>query len=91
MLRGNHECRQLTSYFNFRQECLNKYNQEAYDITMDMFDQLPLACLINKKFLCIHGGISYDLKTLDDIKKIDRFREIPKTGLFCDLMWADPI
>ena len=28
---------------------------------------------------------------LDDIRKIDRFREIPKTGLFCDLMWADPV
>lgn len=28
---------------------------------------------------------------LDNIKKIDRFREIPKSGLFCDLMWADPI
>jgi serine/threonine-protein phosphatase 2B catalytic subunit len=28
---------------------------------------------------------------LEDIKKIDRFREIPKNGLFCDLMWADPV
>lgn len=23
--------------------------------------------------------------------KIDRFKEIPKAGLFCDLMWADPV
>jgi serine/threonine-protein phosphatase 2B catalytic subunit len=32
-----------------------------------------------------------DPTQLEDIKKIDRFREIPKTGLFCDLMWADPV
>jgi serine/threonine-protein phosphatase 2B catalytic subunit len=51
-----------------------------------MFDQIPLACLLNKKFLLVHGGISHDLKTV-----IDRFREIPKNGLFCDLMWADPV
>jgi diadenosine tetraphosphatase ApaH/serine/threonine PP2A family protein phosphatase len=31
---------------------------------MEMFDQIPLACLINKKFLCLHGGISYELKTV---------------------------
>jgi serine/threonine-protein phosphatase 2B catalytic subunit len=58
---------------------------------MEMFDLLPLACLINNRFLCVHGGISHELKNLDDIVKINRFREIPKNGLFCDLVWADPI
>ena len=58
---------------------------------MDLFDCLPLACLMNKKFLCLHGGISHDIRNLDDIKRIDRFREIPKSGLFCDLVWSDPI
>ncbi len=43
---------------------INKYNQEAYELTMDLFDQIPLACLVNKKFLCLHGGISYELKTV---------------------------
>ena len=28
---------------------------------------------------------------LKDISKINRFQEIPKIGLFCDLLWADPV
>lgn len=31
---------------------------------MDLFDVLPLAAMVNNKFLCVHGGISPDLKTV---------------------------
>lgn len=50
--------------YKFLDKGLNKYNQQAYDMTMDMFDCLPLACLVNKKFLLVHGGISPDLKSV---------------------------
>jgi serine/threonine-protein phosphatase 2B catalytic subunit len=57
---------------------------------MSTFDCLPLAALLNSKFLCVHGGISPDIKKLSDIAKIDRFREPPTSGPMCDLLWADP-
>jgi len=91
MLRGNHECRQMTTFFNFRSECLYKYDQEIYDLFMDSFDLLPLSCIINGKFIALHGGISPELKTIEDIKRIDRFKETPKQGIFCDLLWSDPV
>jgi serine/threonine-protein phosphatase 2B catalytic subunit len=81
-IRGNHECRQMTNFFNFRSECLYKYDQEVYDMFMDSFDLFPLACIINHRFLAVHGGISPDLKMVDDINLIDRFKEPPKQGIF---------
>eukprot|EP01119_Soliformovum_irregulare_P014266 TRINITY_DN3897_c0_g1_i1.p1 TRINITY_DN3897_c0_g1~~TRINITY_DN3897_c0_g1_i1.p1 ORF type:complete len:502 (-),score=124.72 TRINITY_DN3897_c0_g1_i1:225-1730(-) len=91
MIRGNHECRHLTQYFTFKVECLRKYDQEVYDLVMDSFDALPLAALMNRQFLCVHGGLSPDIKTIDDIRDIDRFCEPPQSGPMCDLLWADPM
>lgn len=46
--------------------------------------------MINKRFITFHGGISPKLRTLEELDKIDRFKEPPYQGLFCDLLWSDP-
>lgn len=91
LLRGNHECRGITEYFTFRQEVLEKYDEEVYDIIMQTFDTMPLVAVVNQTYLCMHGGVSPYMKTIEDVNNVNRFQEIPLEGLICDLVWSDPI
>ena len=91
LLRGNHESRNMTESFTFREEVLDRYDVEVYEQFMEVFDALPIAALVAKKYLAMHGGISPDLVKLDQINQINRFQEIPLDGIFCDLLWADPL
>lgn len=45
---------------------------------------------MENKIFCLHGGLSKNLKTLDDIRQLDRVREVPHEGPMCDLVWSDP-
>jgi len=40
--------------------------------------------------LCVHGGLSPSLQTLDQVRLIDRKQEVPHEGPMCDLLWSDP-
>ena len=40
---------------------LDYYDEELYENFMEVFDALPLACIIDEKYLGMHGGISPDL------------------------------
>lgn len=56
-----------------------------------MFKSLPIAHLLNNEVLILHGGLFQQTDTtLDDIRKIDRFKEPPNDGIMCDALWADP-
>ena len=91
LLRGNHESRQICFAYGFYEEITRKYgNANAWEYFTDLFDYLPLAALVEGKIFCVHGGLSPLISTVDQIRLINRKMEIPREGVFCDLMWSDP-
>jgi serine/threonine-protein phosphatase 2B catalytic subunit len=67
MLRGNHESRGLTDHFTFREEVLDKFDDEVYEAIMLCFDALPLIAIVNQTYLCMHGGVSPMLRSLEEV------------------------
>ncbi len=90
LLRGNHESSVTNRIYGFYDECKRRYSIKLWKAFTDLFNYLPVAALIDDKILCMHGGLSPDLKNLQNIQDISRPTEIPDTGLLCDLLWSDP-
>lgn len=90
LLRGNHECASINRIYGFYDECKRRYDIHLWKVFTECFNYLPIAALIDSKILCMHGGISPDLKKLDQIRNIVRPTDIPDQGLLCDLLWSDP-
>jgi len=90
LLRGNHESSVTNRIYGFYDECKRRYNVKLWKSFTDLFNFLPVAAIIDDKILCMHGGLSPDLKSIQNIQNISRPTDIPDTGLLCDLLWSDP-
>ena len=90
LLRGNHECASINRIYGFYDECKKRYNLKLWKVFIDLFNCLPIAASIDDKILLMHGGLSPELNTVDQLKKIVRPTDVPEEGLLCDLLWSDP-
>lgn len=91
LLRGNHESRQITQVYGFYAECVRKYNSaRVWAAVTSMFDYLPIAAVVGGQLLAVHGGLSPSINTLDQLRVLNRFGEIPHEGPIADIFWSDP-
>ncbi|KAF5848050.1 hypothetical protein GGP41_009277 [Bipolaris sorokiniana] len=91
--RGNHETDDMNRMYGFEGECKAKYTERVFKLFSESFSALPLATLIGKKYFVLHGGLfSDDQITLDDVRKLNRFkqRQPGQSGLMMEMLWTDP-
>ncbi|EPQ28167.1 uncharacterized protein PFL1_04494 [Pseudozyma flocculosa PF-1] len=90
LLRGNHECANVTRVYGFYDECKRRVNIKIWKTFIDVFNTLPIAAVVASKIFCVHGGLSPSLSNMDDIRRIERPTDVPDYGLLNDLLWSDP-
>jgi len=90
VLRGNHECASINRIYGFYDECKRRFGIKLWKTFTDCFNCLPCSAVIDEKIICMHGGLSPELTTMDQVKRIMRPTDVPDTGLLCDLLWSDP-
>ncbi|KEG06177.1 putative serine/threonine protein phosphatase [Trypanosoma grayi] len=98
--RGNHECDYMNDEYGFDVEVSTKYDRNVFRLIQRCFCALPLATIIGTKVFVVHGGLPRRKGvTIEDISRIQRFRQIPmpdysqpeEDEIFQDLLWSDPV
>jgi len=90
LLRGNHECASITRIYGFYDECKRRHSIKLWKQFCDVFNCLPVCSIIDEKIICMHGGLSPELTSFEQVKRLARPTDVPDSGIICDLLWADP-
>lgn len=88
LLRGNHESPEINTVYGFYEECVKKSTAQVWSKINKVFKHLPLAAIIDNSIFCVHGGISPNIQSIDEIKYINKEYNI--YGMASDLLWSDP-
>ena len=90
LLRGNHEAAGINRIYGFYDECKRRYSIRLWKVFSDVFNCLPVSAIVDEKILCMHGGLSPELNSFQQVKNLLRPCDVPDVGLMCDLLWSDP-
>ena len=66
-----------------------RYNIKLWKTFTDCFNCLPIAAIIDEKIFCMHGGLSPDLKTMEQIRRIVRPTDVPDNGILLETVFGD--
>mmetsp|Transcript_10514 Transcript_10514/g.43792 ORF Transcript_10514/g.43792 Transcript_10514/m.43792 type:complete len:240 (+) Transcript_10514:661-1380(+) len=80
ILRGNHECASINRIYGFFDECRRRYNAKTWKTFCDVFNSMPIAAIIDDRIFCTHGGLSPELTSMEQIKRIPRPTDVPDQG-----------
>ncbi len=89
ILRGNHECASINRIYGFYDECKRRYNIKLWKTFTDCFNCLPIAAIIDEKIFTMHGGLSPDLNSMEQIRRVMRPTDVslrPWMCRFCRLV-----
>ncbi|KAL4340657.1 hypothetical protein GQ457_08G021370 [Hibiscus cannabinus] len=95
LIRGNHEAADINALFGFRIECIERMGENdgiwAWTRFNQLFNYLPLSALIDKKIICMHGGIGRSINSVEQIEKLERPITMDAGSItLMDLLWSDP-
>ncbi|KAM0910907.1 hypothetical protein ACQ4PT_013795 [Festuca glaucescens] len=95
LIRGSHEAADINALFGFRLECSERMGESdgiwAWTRFNQLFNYLPLAAMIEKKIICMHGGIGRSINSVDQIEQIERPITMDVGSIILmDLLWSDP-
>lgn len=76
--------------YGFYDECKRRMSVKIWRHCVDVFNSMPIAALIGNRIFCVHGGLSPSMRSMDQIKNIQRPVEVPEYGILNDLLWSDP-
>ncbi|EMS49544.1 Serine/threonine-protein phosphatase BSL2-like protein [Triticum urartu] len=95
LIRGNHEAADINALFGFRIECIERMGERdgiwTWHRMNRLFNWLPLAALIEKKIICMHGGIGRSINHVEQIENLQRPITMEAGSVvLMDLLWSDP-
>lgn len=77
ILRGNHESQAITRIYGFFDEIKRRYKISLWQQFYHCFNYMPLVAIIDEKIMCMHGGISKDMSSFEQVSQIPKPTDVP--------------